>query len=111
MKVNCLICNKEINRHPSQIKRSKCGKIYCSRSCANSENNKLRKGNKNPNFKTGISIYRKTKLEVEDNKCFDCSNGDYRVLEVHHIDGNRKNNNLDNLVILCANCHLIRHFE
>ena len=26
-------------------------------------------------------------------------------LEVHHIDGNRVNNNLDNLQLLCPNCH------
>jgi len=26
-------------------------------------------------------------------------------LEVHHIDGNRKNNELENLQLLCPNCH------
>lgn len=26
-------------------------------------------------------------------------------LDVHHIDGNHENNSLDNLQILCANCH------
>lgn len=26
-------------------------------------------------------------------------------LELHHIDGNRFNNNLENLQILCPNCH------
>lgn len=26
-------------------------------------------------------------------------------LEIHHIDGNRLNNSLDNLQILCPNCH------
>ena len=26
-------------------------------------------------------------------------------LEVHHIDGNGKNNSLDNLQLLCPNCH------
>jgi 5-methylcytosine-specific restriction endonuclease McrA len=29
------------------------------------------------------------------------------VLEVHHKDGNRTNNNLDNLQLLCCNCHSI----
>lgn len=28
-------------------------------------------------------------------------------LELHHIDGNHKNNNLTNLQILCPNCHAI----
>lgn len=27
------------------------------------------------------------------------------ILQIHHIDGNHKNNNLDNLQILCPNCH------
>ena len=27
------------------------------------------------------------------------------VLEVHHIDGNRTNNEYDNLQLLCCNCH------
>jgi len=26
-------------------------------------------------------------------------------LSLHHIDGNRWNNNLDNLEVLCYNCH------
>ncbi len=28
-------------------------------------------------------------------------------LQLHHIDGNTKNNNLDNLQVLCYNCHAI----
>jgi hypothetical protein len=29
-------------------------------------------------------------------------------LDVHHKDGNRKNNNSDNLETLCANCHRLK---
>jgi 5-methylcytosine-specific restriction endonuclease McrA len=32
-------------------------------------------------------------------------NGQPIVLEVHHKDGNRRNNKLDNLQLLCPNCH------
>lgn len=33
-------------------------------------------------------------------------------LELHHIDGNPKNNNLSNLMILCPNCHaLTEHYR
>ena len=28
-------------------------------------------------------------------------------LEIHHVDGNRDNNGLDNLQILCPNCHAL----
>ena len=27
------------------------------------------------------------------------------LIEVHHLDGDRTNNNLDNLELLCPNCH------
>ena len=26
-------------------------------------------------------------------------------MELHHIDGNKYNNSLDNLILLCPNCH------
>lgn len=29
----------------------------------------------------------------------------YRSLDVHHSDGNKDNNNPDNLITLCATCH------
>lgn len=32
-------------------------------------------------------------------------------LEIHHIDGNNKNNKLKNLELLCANCHMGKHFD
>lgn len=32
----------------------------------------------------------------------------YKIkLELHHIDGNHKNNSLDNLQLLCPNCHAL----
>lgn len=43
-------------------------------------------------------------------KCADCGlesfyNGKKLVLQLHHIDGNNLNNKLENLTILCPNCH------
>lgn len=109
MKVQCTYCNKDIIRSLSQIKRSKTGNVYCSRSCSNSSNNTLFKSGKNhPNYKTGISFYRKRKLEKGD-KCEKCGNDNLCVLQVHHKDKNRNNNIEDNLQLLCANCHLTEH--
>jgi hypothetical protein len=44
-----------------------------------------------------------------ERKCYSCSITEWRgrpvPIELEHIDGNRKNNSLDNLTILCPNCH------
>jgi 5-methylcytosine-specific restriction endonuclease McrA len=41
--------------------------------------------------------------------CKRCGTEDKRVLEAHHIDSNRKNNTIQNLVWLCRNCHHLVH--
>jgi hypothetical protein len=52
---------------------------------------------------------KKHLIKVRSHKCEKCSlthwlNSDI-VLEVHHIDGDRTNNELNNLQLLCCNCH------
>ena len=46
---------------------------------------------------------------IKENKCEICGitkwNGKPLVMQLHHIDGNNKNNSLDNLQMLCPNCH------
>lgn len=46
---------------------------------------------------------------LKENKCEICKitewNGKPLVMQLHHIDGNNKNNSLDNLQMLCPNCH------
>lgn len=62
-------------------------------------------------------------------KCANCNMNDYRCLQIDHINGNgslqgnKKSGNhlwrlitlhdypLDNLQLLCANCHMIKTFE
>lgn len=48
---------------------------------------------------------------LRGNKCECCGleewNGEKIPLEVHHIDGNHLNNVLENLQLLCPNCHAL----
>lgn len=37
--------------------------------------------------------------------CQFCGNDDINILELHHIDGNRDNTTIENLIPLCPNCH------
>lgn len=56
----------------------------------------------------------KKKLISEDilkHKCQKCNKtkwlGSLIPLELHHLDGDRENNNLSNLQLLCPNCHAL----
>lgn len=49
--------------------------------------------------------YRKLAFDNYPPICAYCGFGIPEVLEVPHLDGNRENNALDNLAILCPNCH------
>jgi hypothetical protein len=40
-----------------------------------------------------------------------CGYGIPDVLEVAHVDGNRQNNDIPNLVILCPNCHKMHDLD
>jgi 5-methylcytosine-specific restriction endonuclease McrA len=56
------------------------------------------------------AITSKTHLIKErGHKCETCHNQFWLnkliVLEIHHIDGNKTNNEYDNLKLLCPNCH------
>ena len=56
-----------------------------------------------------IPNLKKHLIKLRGQKCECCSNKHWMnqniPLEVHHIDGNRTNNQLNNLLLLCPNCH------
>jgi len=47
--------------------------------------------------------YRGKALVEHGRRCAEC--GKERGLDVHHIDGDRRNNDLENLMVLCQPCH------
>ena len=66
---------------------------------------------KNSPVKRGIGRFLK-KFNLKDfSKCERCGNSEWQgepiPLQVHHKDGIRDNNSLDNLEILCPNCHAL----
>lgn len=48
-------------------------------------------------------------IKDRGHRCEDCGREEWKdeeiPLEVHHIDGDRTNNDYDNLQLLCCNCH------
>jgi 5-methylcytosine-specific restriction endonuclease McrA len=41
-------------------------------------------------------------------KCESCGFSESAILEIDHIDANRANNDLSNLMLLCPNCHRLK---
>lgn len=56
-----------------------------------------------------ISSLKKHLINDRKNCCENCLNSKWLELdiplEIHHVDGDRTNNSLDNLKLLCPNCH------
>jgi endogenous inhibitor of DNA gyrase (YacG/DUF329 family) len=109
----CSVCGKEVTRRESSMTRSKSGRIYCSKSCAATYNNSLRIGDKHPNWSCGIGSYRTHALYTYGAKCqnpeceLNAGGIDIpeKMLDVHHIDHDRRNNVVENLLVLCVWCH------
>jgi len=58
------------------------------------------------------STYRRRGLEAHGKECQHCGFTKYpEILVVHHIDMDRTNSNIENLAVLCPNCHAYLHRE
>lgn len=135
----CKQCNQPIYRRPNEIERgpvycsrkctgvsqrakeSECPvcetqfvghKKYCSRECAN----KGRTGIKYDGSRTKCKATKVRNLKLElakrnDGKCETCNNGNFAILQVHHIILRKKggSNELKNLKLICPNCHMEEH--
>lgn len=108
--INCYLCKKESYKKKSKLKSSKSGKFFCSKNCQTRWRNQLYVGPKHANWINGMHAYRSV---LKRNNIFAicklCNTTDKSVLVTHHIDHNRKNNKVANLVWLCHNCHHLVH--
>lgn len=91
MRPKCKDCGK-----PAETKGQKNGRIIYRNICATCRSQEKRSG-----FNYGR--YKKHFCEFCGFKpVHSCQ------LDVDHIDGNRKNNDVENLQTLCANCHRLK---
>jgi len=86
-------------------------KKTCSRYCANKHRKGIKYKSNSPKDKVKTQRLLKIRLlRRKGNKCERCGFGKYQILQIHHKDKNRDNNNLDNLELLCPNCHCEEHY-
>ncbi len=107
--VNCKNCNTEI-KYPKE---------YCSIKCKgekkyNDNIEKWKTTDWNPVLKSTIPNFIRRYIEEKyELKCSECGWGKINprmtkpLLDIHHIDGNNKNNDESNLILLCRNCHTL----
>ena len=109
----CGICKKEVWRMPKEQKKSKSGLFFCSKKCSMSwKNSTVLSRENHPNWGGGLATYRDYMIRKGGEKvCSRCGINDFRVLAVHHIDHDRNNNSLQNLLWLCRNCHCLEHLK
>lgn len=107
--VSCEQCRDEFYASPKQIRRSKSKKFFCSKICYLKYKAIHYVWSGHPMWKTGESAYYDTMRRIRKPICNRCKIRKIRVLVVHHVDKNRKNNVLSNLVWLCRNCHFLVH--
>lgn len=136
----CSICSIPIYRRPAEIERGRvfcslecygvanrietpcvvCGALIqahenkktCSRICANKHRIGIRYKLGRPQ-KDKVQDQRSIKLRVFASRgqlCERCGYDKKEILNVHHKDRDRKNNNLSNLELLCPNCHAEEHY-
>ncbi len=101
--ISCLVCGKKI--------LSGLNKKTCSRTCSNINRIGIKYKIGRPRDKA--EYYRGLKirlLKIQGPKCSRCSYNKYEILQIHHRNRDRNNNSLENLELICPNCHYEEHY-
>lgn len=100
----CTVCRKAI--------LASMNKKTCSRGCANKNRAGINYKINRPNDKVLSSRNLKNKLlEERGEKCERCSYKKSEILQVHHKNRNKIDNSLENLELICPNCHYEEHYS
>lgn len=104
----CITCYRKIIRKKEECKR--CKKIrslikgFCH-SCYTFQ------GGYTLNRRWGMSEkHKKDLMKNKKFRCLVCPERRKGILEMHHLDNNKKNNKEENLIYLCANHHRALHY-
>ena len=99
----CVVCGKMI--------MSKFNKKTCDRSCSNIHRAGIKYKIGSPRDKVRSQQALKIRLlKKRGKKCEKCNYNKYEILQIHHKDRNKNNNELSNLELICPNCHYEEHF-
>jgi len=108
----CEYCGKQLDRnyYPNCGRREDIEHFrkrkYCDRTCMRKAMVNVGVNNANDS-NTHTTARRINELFLSKTQCEKC--GSIENLDIHHIDHNPNNNNLDNLMCLCRSCHMKIH--
>lgn len=97
-------------------------KMSISHKKSKTQTGEFKKGAEHPNWLGGISFEPYTldwtntlKRSIRERDRYTCqickSQQEDRTFSIHHINYNKKDNNPDNLITLCANCHMKTNYN
>lgn len=106
----CSWCNKSFERPHSKLKNSRSGLAFCDRKCKESAQKLGGIQAIQPSHygtrKEPINAGYRFQFDEEQLYCRRCGYKEFiGSVDIHHIDENHFNNNKENLIPLCANCH------
>ncbi len=106
IEIQCTICEKTFRRPKSRI-NTKSGLNFCSRLCKEKAQSGEVRLLECGFYKDGSGSYRDKAFAYYHHECEWCKSDLIELLDVHHLDHDRTNNIIENLIILCVWCHAI----
>ena len=99
----CMVCGKPV--------LAGLNKKTCSRACANINRTGIKYHLGRPKDKVVYQQGLKIRLIKESGSvCERCGYNKVEILQVHHKNRNNKDNELNNLELICPNCHYEEHY-